>query len=383
MASDNYYEVLGISRDADAEAIKKAYRKLAMQYHPDRNSEDPKAEERFKEIGEAYAVLSDPDKRSRYDRFGKAGLGGAGGYSGGMEIDPFEIFRSFMGGFGFGDIFGGMGESQFGSRRRRKKGGDLQINLALSLEEINEGVTKKIRVSRYNLCESCDGSGAQSGSDVIDCPTCHGRGEVRQVTRSLLGQMVNITTCPNCNGSGEVVQNPCDDCRGEGRVRSEAPVTIEIPAGVQEGNYLTIQGEGHAGPRNSISGDLIVIIKEKDHAQFERHGDDVLMDLKISIPDAVLGTTVEVPTLDGKVALDISAGIQSGKLLRLRAKGIKHLNSSGSGDQLVRIHVWIPQKVSGKTRELFESMIESEQLSPPEPSEKGFFKKVKDAFFGS
>ncbi len=380
MADQDYYDLLGIDRNADEETIKKAYRKLAMQYHPDRNSE-PDAEEKFKELGEAYSVLSDPQKRARYDQFGKAGLGGAGGGGGySMDIDPFEIFRSFMGGFGFGDIFGGGGGG--GGRRGTPRGRDLQINLSLSLEEIAEGVTKKLRVSRYNPCETCDGTGAKPGSGKKTCTTCNGAGEVRQMTRSLLGQMVTVTTCPTCHGEGQIIREKCEACGGEGRVRSDSTVTVEIPAGVKEGNYLTIRGEGHAAPRGGIAGNLIVVIEEKEHQHFERNGDDILYQQTISIPMAVLGGEIEIPTLNGKVKLDIPTGIQPGKVMRLRGKGLGKLNSNAKGDQLVRIDIYVPKKLSQNERDMFEDMVQSENMQPPKQKEKGFFKKVKDAFFG-
>ncbi len=382
MADFEYYELLGIEKDADDETIKKAYRKMAMKYHPDRNSEDPDAEEKFKKLGEAYAVLSDPDKRARYDRFGKAGLGGAAGAGGAytMDIDPFEIFQTFMSGFGFGDIFGGGG----GGRRGRgtPRGGDLQVNMKLSLEEINEGVTKKLRVSRYNTCETCDGSGAKPGSGSKTCTTCNGAGEVRQMTRSLLGQMVTVTTCPACNGDGSIIKDKCEDCAGEGRVRTDATVQVEIPAGVQEGHYLTLRGEGHAAPRGGIAGNLIVVIKEEEHPLFERNGEDVLYQQRISIPQAVLGAEIEVPTLMSKVMLEIPAGIQPGKVMRLRGKGLGRLNSNTHGDQLVRIDVYIPKRISPEEREIFEDLRDAENLQPPSEKDKGFFKKVRDAFFG-
>jgi len=379
VANNDFYEILGVQRNADADTIKKAYRKLAMKYHPDRNKEDANAEEKFKEVGEAYNVLSNPDKRSKYDRFGKAGLGGAGGYQS-ADFDPFDLFKDFMGGFGFGDIFGGMGTGS-GGRRDRSRGGDLQIKLPLTLEEIAEGVEKKLRVLRNNECTSCNGSGAEPGTQTSTCRACNGRGEVRQVTRTFIGQMATITTCPTCQGAGVRVDHPCSTCHGEGRTRGESPVNIEIPAGVQDGNYINLRGEGHAGKKDAQSGDLIVVITEKEHDYFERHGDDILLDESISIPQAILGAQSEIPTLDGKIMLDIPAGIQSGKILRLRGKGIRHLNASGRGDQLVRVTVWIPGKINDDEKKIFEKLLDSDQLNPPELKNKSFFRKVKDAIF--
>ncbi len=378
MANRDYYEILGIDRNADTETIKKVYRKLAMKYHPDRNKGDANAEERFKEIGEAYAVLSDPEKRARYDRYGTAGLGGGG--FGGVDIDPFEIFRNFMGGFGFGDFFGGTGSDR---EQHSLRGRDLQINLKLTLEEIYEGVTKKLRVSRFGVCDNCKGSGADPGSKPSTCSTCKGRGEVRQVTRSFLGQMVNITTCPTCRGRGTVILNPCHYCRGEGRIRQDDPIEVTIPAGVSKGNILTLRGEGHAGQFGGSPGDLLLVIDEKKHPVFERDGDNIYSVISISIPEAVLGTEKDIPTLSGKVRMEIPAGIQSGKILRLRGKGMRRLNSSSQGDHLVRVDIWIPEKISPEERELFMELASSERFKPPDSQEKTFFRKVKDAFFGN
>lgn len=380
MAKRDYYEVLGLERNTDSETIKKAYRKLAMQYHPDRNKGDKEAEERFKEIGEAYAILSDPDKRARYDRFGHAGTSpGAEGF-GGMDVDPFEIFRNFMGGFGFGDIFGGASGGGRGPRSFR--GRDLQVNLAVTLEEIAEGTTKKIRVNRYESCDSCKGSGEAEGKAPTTCSTCKGAGEVRQVTRSFFGQMVNVAPCPTCQGKGTVINDPCRECGGEGRSKKAGTVTITVPAGVGDGNYLTIHGEGHAGPWGGPSGDLIVVFEQKEHEHFERHNDDIVHTIRISIPEAVLGAKIEVPVLGGQAEIDIPAGVQPGKILRLRNKGIRHLNASGRGDQLVRIEVYVPEKVNGDIRGVFEQLRESEGIEPPERSGKSFFRKVKDHIFG-
>ncbi|MFH0883084.1 MAG: molecular chaperone DnaJ [bacterium] len=380
MAKRDYYEILGIDRGADGDAVKKAYRKLAMEYHPDRNPDNPEAAEKFKELSEAYSVLSDSEKRNRYDRFGYASAS-AGGFGNGMDIDPFEIFRSFMGGFGFGDIFGGGGGQSRGPKTYR--GRDLQINLAVTLEEITEGVKKKIRVQRYETCGVCHGEGTKDGASPATCPTCKGVGEVRQVTRSFLGQMVNVTTCPACQGRGTLIQNPCNHCGGEGRVRNQATVEIEVPAGVDDGNYMTLRGEGHAGPWSGPAGDLVVVFEQKDHKLFDRHKDDILYSLSISVPEAVLGTEVEVPTLSGRAMLEIPAGIQSGKVLRMRNKGIKHLNNHGRGDQLVRISVYIPEKPSAEAQELFEKLRDKDGISPPIREGKGFFAKVRDAFLGS
>ena len=383
MAKRDYYEVLGLDRGADGETIKKAYRKLAMQYHPDRNKGDAEAEERFKEIGEAYAVLADPDKRARYDRFGHAATSpGAEGFSG-ADIDPFEIFRNFMGGFGFGDIFGGsMGGGGGGRGPRTFRGRDLQVNMGVSLEEIADGASKKIRVNRFETCDTCHGKGTRDGAEPSTCTTCKGAGEVRQVSRSFFGQMINVIPCPTCQGKGTLIDDPCSSCGGEGRRKNAGTVEIKVPAGVGDGNYLTIHGEGHAGPWGGPSGDLIVVFEQKNHEHFERHNDDILYSLRISLPEAVLGTRVEVPVLGGQAEMEIPAGVQPGKVLRLRNKGIHHLNASGRGDQLVRVDVYIPEKANSEVRELFEKMRDMDGIAPPQRSGKSFFRKVKDHIFG-
>ncbi|MBD3167595.1 molecular chaperone DnaJ [bacterium] len=388
MAKRDYYEVLGIEKSAGSDEIKRAYRKLALQYHPDRNADDPEAEAKFKEIGEAYAVLSDGDKRARYDRFGHdmpgAGGFGAGGFGGGF--DPMDIFEQVFRGFGFGgmdDIFGGGRGGGRRSGRRTVRGRDMQINLALSLEDIAEGTTKTVRLNRFEKCETCEGSGAEPGSTPETCSTCGGAGEVRQVTRSFIGQVVNVTTCPTCNGTGQNITRKCRDCNGEGRAKVESKVKIGVPAGVAEGHYITMRGEGHAGPHGGPSGDLLVVFEEKEHPLFERHDENLLFDLRISIADAVLGSTVEIPTLDGSVELDIPAAIQPGTILRVKHKGLRRLQASGRGDLLVRVNPWIPQRINSDLKQTFKKMKDEEALQPPLPEEqKSFFKKMKDAIFG-
>jgi molecular chaperone DnaJ len=381
MSKRDYYEVLGVKREASEEEVKKAYRKLAMQYHPDRNPGDHTAEERFKEVAEAYEVLRDSGKRERYDRFGHAGLRGAGGFETvrDFEFDLADALRTFMSEGIFGEFFGNAGGG-IRQRELKQRGNDLQVPLKMTLEEIATGLNKKIKLHKYVRCESCAGSGNARGSQEVICPTCRGTGEVRQVSRSFFGQFINVGTCHHCHGEGRIVKNPCPDCRGEGRVEGERTITIDIPAGVAAGNYLTVRGEGNIGPRGGPGGDLLVVIEEKEHAYFERHGDDILYDLPLSIPQAVLGDVVEVPTLSGKAKLDISPGTQSGKILRMRGKGIPHLNGYGSGDQLVRVVVWIPTKLSPKEREFFEQLASVDGVKPPD-SERGFFTKIKEALF--
>jgi len=375
MAEKDYYQVLGINRDADVNEIKKAYRKLAMQYHPDKNPGDKSAEEKFKEIGEAYAVLSDPQKRRQYDQFGRAGMrsgGGFGGFDSGGFADPFDIFREVFGGSGFGDIFG-MG----GSGRRRaaaRRGSDLQVHLKLTLEEIAKGVNKKIKIKKLIPCETCSGTGAKDGSGSVTCPMCHGAGEVayRQ------GFFTISRTCSRCNGDGKVIERLCPECNGDGRVRGEATLDVEVPAGVAEGQYLTVRNAGNVGPRGGSNGDVIVIMEEKAHGYFERHGDDVVFDLHLSFPQLALGDEVEIPTLTGKAKITIAPGTQSGKILRMRGKGIPHLNSHGSGDELVRVSAWTPIKLTEKEKELLRELARHENIHPGK-TDKSFFDRMKEA----
>jgi molecular chaperone DnaJ len=379
MAKRDYYEVLGVEHNAGEEEIKKAYRKLAMQFHPDRNKGDKNAEEKFKEVGEAYAVLSDADKRARYDRFGHAATGpGAGaGAPGTFEYDLSDALRQFMEGGLFSDFFGGLRSEPRGPTRTR--GGDLQISLKLTLEEIATGVTKKIKVHRYQSCEECSGSGARRGTSRTTCSTCRGSGQVRQVSRSILGQFINITTCPQCQGQGTIAKDPCPACRGEGRVRGESVVTVEIPAGVASGNYIQLRGQGNAGPHGGPTGDLIAVIEEKEHAYFTRRGNDILYEIILSIPQAVLGDEVEVPTLTGRARLHIEPGTPPGRVLRMRGRGLKQLNGYSTGDQLVEIKLYVPERLSAHEKRLFEELKESESLKP-KTDQKSFFGKVKDAF---
>lgn len=375
----DFYQLLEVERAADGETIKRAYRRLAMQYHPDRNPGNKEAEEKFKEAAEAYEILKDSSKRQRYDAYGRAGVEGAyGGFGAGVDLDLADALRTFMSeGFGFGDFFN-MGRTR--ERSGPVRGSDLQIRLKLSLEEIAAGVTKKIKLRKLVICGACGGSGAEPGSKSVKCPSCNGTGQIRQVSRSIFGQFINVSTCGQCGGRGKVIQQPCSACGGEGRQQGEKTISIDIPVGVNSGNYITVRGEGNVGPRGGPPGDALIFIEEREHEYFERHGDDVLYDLPISIWQAVLGDEVEIPTLNGAVKLEISPGTQSGKILRLRNKGIPHLNGYGSGDQLVRVLVWIPSKLSSDERRLFEQLSRYEGLRPPK-SDRSFFKKMKDALF--
>lgn len=379
MAKRDYYEILGVEKSAGKEELKKAYRKLAMQYHPDRNPDDKAAEEKFKEAAEAYEVLSNDDKRAKYDRFGHEGVrGAAAGGQGFNDInDIFSHFSDIFGGGSiFDDFFGGTSQ-----RRGRKKGAgtpgsDLRVNLKLSLEEINSGITKKIKIKKQVKCGDCGGTGAEAGTSIKACPVCHGTGEVRSVSRSVFGQFVNITPCSNCSGEGTVVDSPCRTCMGDGRRQNEETVKINVPAGVHEGSYMTLRGEGNAGKRGGSAGDIIVVFEEMPHKYFKREGDDLLFDLVITFPDAVLGGEVEVPTLNGKAKIKIDAGTPPGKLLKMRDRGIKHLNQSGFGDQIVRVNIDIPKKINSKEREMLKMLSElpNFKLSPADEKE-GFFKK--------
>jgi len=386
MAKRDYYEVLGVGKSASADEIKKAYRKVAMQYHPDRNPGDKGAEEKFKEAAEAYEVLSDQDKRSQYDRFGHAGVSGngRGGHHGNMNMD--DIFSQFGDIFGediFGSFFGGgaPGARTRGGQRRGTRGSNLRIKLKLNYEEIAKGVTKNIKVKKYVSCQTCSGSGAKDKSSVQHCGTCGGNGQVRRVTNTFLGQMQTVTTCPTCNGEGTTITAKCNSCRGEGRVYGEETVTIDIPAGVQEGMQLNISGRGNAGERGGSYGDLIILIEEEAHKDLIREGLNVAYELHISFTDAVFGTSVEVPTIDGRAKIKIPAGTQSGKVFRLKGKGFPAVNSYEKGDQLVQVNVWTPQHLSSEEKNLLEKLSHSPNFKPnPEKGQKSFFDKMREMF---
>ncbi len=383
MSKRDYYEILGVGKSAGVDEIKKAYRKLALQYHPDRNPGNKEAEEQFKEAAEAYEVLSDPDKRQRYDQFGHEGMRrGADYHDFGNMGDIFSAF---------GDVFGGsFFEEMFGGQRSRGRGGpaqgsDLKIRLKLTMEEIAAGTEKRLKIRKWKSCPDCQGTGARGGGATMTCPVCKGTGEIRQVTRTILGQMVNIAMCQNCGGEGRVIKEPCLTCKGDGRIQGESTVKVVIPAGVSEGNYLPLRGEGNVGPRSGPPGDLIVVIEEQPHEVFTRENDDVILDLLVSFSDAALGGEVDVPTLTGKAKLKIDPGTQSGSVLRMRDKGIPHLNSYGRGDQLVRVNVWVPRTLSAQERALLKQLAVSENMHPKEGdrsahSEKSFFRRVKNAF---
>lgn len=388
MAKRDYYEVLEITRTATDNEIKTSYRRLAMKFHPDRNPGNSEAEEKFKEAAEAYDVLMDPNKRARYDQFGHAGMRGSGFESG--FNNPNDIFTHFSDIFGGGSIFDeifGQGGSRRHSGRHKQpgiQGNDLKIQLRLTLEEIAEGVEKTLKVKRHERCTHCSGSGAKAGSGTSDCATCHGSGEVRTVSRSMFGQFVNIQVCPTCRGEGKIIKEKCTYCAGEGRQRNEATLKVNVPAGVSSGQYIPLRDQGDSGIRGGASGDLIVLIEEIEHKHFVREEDNVHYELTISVADAALGTEAEIPVLGGTVMLKVDAGTQPGKILKLRDKGIKHLNRSGRGDQLVHINVYIPTKLTAKEKEAFKELGKSEHLKPKGKSadgkSKSFFSKVKETF---
>jgi len=389
MTKRDYYEILGVSKGASQDEIKKSYRKVAMQYHPDRNPGDKSAEEKFKEAAEAYEILSDQDKRAQYDRYGHAGVSGngrGGFHPGGMNMD--DIFSQFGDIFGediFGSFFGGGGgggqRTRGGQRARGVRGSNLRIKLKLTYEEIAKGVTKNIKVKKYVACNVCHGSGAKDKNSVQTCATCGGSGQVRKVQNTFLGQMQTVTTCPTCHGEGTTVTAKCAACKGEGRLYGEETVTIEIPAGVQEGMQLSMGGKGNAGERGGAPGDLIILIEEEAHAQLQRDGLNVAFDLHISFPDAVFGTQVEVPTIDGRAKIKIPPGTQSGKIFRLKGKGFPQVNGYEKGDQLIHVNIWTPQHVSAEEKEALEKMQQSTNFEPkPEKSDKSFFDKVREMF---
>jgi molecular chaperone DnaJ len=388
MSKRDYYEVLGLSKGASADEIKKSYRKIAMQFHPDRNPGDKSAEDKFKEAAEAYDVLSTPDKKERYDRFGHAGMGGAsGGGPGGMRME--DIFQNFGDIFGGDDIFGsffGGGGGRGGQRHQGTRGSNLRVKLKMDYAEIATGANKKIKVKKYVTCQTCAGSGAKDKSSVQTCGTCGGNGQVRRVQNTFMGQMQTVTTCPTCNGSGQTITAKCPPCKGEGRVYGEETLDLQIPAGVHDGMQLSMSGGGNAGENGGPSGDLLILIEEEKHPHLKRADLDVIYQLRVSFPDAVLGTSVEVPTIDGKAKIKIPAGTQSGKIFRLKGKGFPAFQSYEKGDQLVEVAVWSPQHLSKEESAMMEKLKNSANFQPgaasgdEEEEEKGFFGKIKDAF---
>jgi len=380
----DYYDVLGVTKDANADEIKKAYRKKAMELHPDRNPDDPTAETKFKEAAEAFDVLKDDNKRARYDRYGHSGL-----HSGGYNEPDFQnvsfedIFSRFGDIFG-NDMFGGFG-GQARSRSQRRvgqPGDDMKLRLKLTLDEIAFGSEKTLKIKKHISCRKCNGSGAESSEDFMTCGTCNGVGQVRQVSNTMFGQFVNVQTCPTCYGEGRVIKNKCTSCGGEGRVKGEETVKVKIPSGVSNGNYITLRGQGNAGIRGGEPGNLLVIIEEAENDTFRREGDDIFFDLQLSVADAILGTEIEVPTLKGKAKLKVEPGTQPGKLLRMKGKGIIGLNTKTPGDQFVEVHVYIPTNLTDAERKNVEALKGGKNFDPASRSDqkKDFFSKIKDVF---
>ena len=383
MSKRDYYEVLGVSKDASETEIKKAYRQLALKYHPDRNPNNKEAEEKFKEAAEAYDVLSDSQKKNRYDQYGHAGMGGNGGYGGGggfnMSMDDiFSHFGDIFENFGFG----GGGQQRYSSRSRRvNKGTNLRVKVKLNIEEIAKGVEKKIKVNKSVSCSECGGSGAKDSNSHKTCQTCHGSGHITRVTNTILGQMQTSSTCPQCNGEGKMITDKCKKCSGEGVIRGEEIISINIPAGVSEGMQLSMSGKGNAAIHGGIPGDLLILIEEIEHPHLKRNGSNLHYDHYISFSDAALGVTIEVPTIEGYAKVKLEAGTQPGKVLRLKAKGLPSINSYGKGDLLVNVNVWVPQSLTKEEKEILEKLKTSNNFIPhPSSKERSFFDRMKEFF---
>lgn len=390
MTKRDYYEVLEVEKTATLEVIKKAYRKKAIQYHPDKNPGDKGAEERFKEAAEAYDVLSNPDKRSRYDQFGHAGLGGAagnggpfGGFGGGMSMDDiFSMFGDIFGGRGGGNGFGGFDFGGFGGtqQQRRYKGSDLRVKVKLNLKEIAEGAEKKFKLKKYVPCSHCHGTGAEGDSGAETCPTCKGSGTVIRNQQTILGTMQTRTTCSTCGGEGKIIRNKCKVCAGEGIAYGEEVVEVRIPAGVAEGMQLSMSGKGNAGKHNGVAGDLLIQVEEEQHPELVRDQNDLIYNLLLSFPTAVLGGTVEIPTIDSKVKVKIESGTQPGKVLRLRGKGLPSINGYGTGDLLVNISIYVPETLDKEEKQMMEKMEISDNFRPNVSIKEKIFKKFKSFF---
>ena len=378
--------MLGVSKEASADEIKKAYRKLAVKYHPDKNPGNKEAEEKFKEAAEAYAVLSDADKKAKYDRFGHAGVDGAGpDFSGGFgNLNDIlnDLFGGGFGGFsGFGG-FGGFGGGGARQQQRVNRGRDIRVRVKLTLEEIAKGVEKEISIEKSVPCDDCGGRGAKNASDIKTCPACNGTGQVQRVVNTFLGQTVTYSTCQQCGGEGKIISNPCRTCSGTGLVRRRETIKVRIPAGVEAGMQLTIQGEGHAAKNNGINGDLLVVIEEQEHPNLKREGNNLFYTKIISMPDAILGADIEIPCLDGAYKVKVEPGTQSGTVVRLRGKGLPTVNGyGGTGDMYVKFGVWVPKRLSKEDKEIIESLRNKESFKPnPTKEDKSFFDRLKDLF---
>lgn len=382
MTKRDYYEILGVAKNADADAIKKAYRKVAMQFHPDRNPGDKSAEEKFKEAAEAYEVLSDADKKARYDRYGHAGVDPNAGYGGASGMTMDDIFSHF------GDIFGDSGspfESFFGRSSGRghsgSKGSNLRIKVSMTLEEIASGITKKIKVKKQMACKVCQGSGAKDAKSVKTCSVCNGQGYVRQIKNTFLGQMQTTTTCPTCNGTGQTIAASCSQCRGSGQELGEETIEINIPAGVEDNMQLSMRGKGNAGSHGGPPGDLLISIEQKPHEHFSREGHNIYYDLYLNFADAALGCQAEVPTLQGSAKIKIPNGTQAGKIFRLKEMGLPSIQSYGKGDQLIHVNIWTPKSLTSEEKALLEKLKTMPNFQPdPSNAEKSFFERMKEYF---
>ncbi|MDP3437780.1 MAG: molecular chaperone DnaJ [Bacteroidales bacterium] len=385
MAKRDYYEVLGVSKDAAAEEIKKAYRKMAIKYHPDKNPGDKQSEDKFKEAAEAYDVLSNADKKSKYDQFGHSGMSGnGGGFSGGgfSMDDIFSQFGDIFGGhFGGFSGFGGFGSTSGRGGRRVNRGSDIRIRVKLDLKEVAHGAEKKVKINKQVSCSACGGKGAKSEADIKTCDTCKGAGQVTRVTQTFIGAMQTSSVCPTCNGEGKIISKPCNVCSGNGLVKEMEEIAFKIPAGVAQGMQLTVQGKGNAAKRGGVNGDLLVVIEEEAHQDLQRDGNDLIYSLFISIPDAILGVDADIPAIDGKLRIKVEPGTQSGKILRLRGKGLPDVNGYGFGDLLVYIQIWTPRKIDKNEKEQLEKMRLSESFKPnPNKEDRNFFDRMRKIF---
>lgn len=388
MEKRDYYEVLGIEKNASADEIKKAYRKKAIQYHPDRNPGDKEAEEKFKEAAEAYDVLSNPEKRARYDQFGHAGMSGAagnggpfGGFGGGMSMDDiFSMFGDIFGGHGGFGGFSGFGGGGGNTQQRYHRGSDLRVKVKLTLKEISTGVEKKFKLKKYVPCPHCHGSGAEGNGGVETCPTCKGTGSIIRNQQTILGTMQTRTTCPTCGGEGHIIKNKCKECGGEGIVYGEEIVTVKIPKGVAEGMQLSMSGKGNAGKHNGVPGDLLILVEEEPDKELIRDENDLIYNLLLNFPTAALGGTVEIPTIDGKVKVKIEPGTQPGKVLRLRNKGLPSVNGYGTGDLLVNVSIYVPETLSKDEKKALEEMEKSDNFQPNTSVKEKIFRKFKNLF---
>ena len=384
MAKRDYYEVLGVGKSASLDEIKKAYRAKAIQFHPDKNPGNKEAEEKFKEAAEAYSVLSDDQKRKMYDQFGHEGLSGAsqGGYGGGMSMEDIfaqfgDLFSGSFGSFGSFSNFGGFGSSS--QRQSVSRGSDLRVKVKLTLKEIATGVEKKIKVKKYVPCDKCRGTGAEDGDkSIATCPTCKGSGYVTRVANTILGQMQTRSTCSTCGGAGKTITKKCTACYGEGIVQSDEVISFNLPAGVAEGMQLSLNGKGNAARRGGINGDLLVVIEEERHPELIRQENDLIYNLLLTVPQAILGDSVEVPTIDGKAKVKVEPGTQPGKVLRLRSKGLPSVNSYGYGDLLINISVYIPEKLSGAEKDKIRDLVSSENFQPTQFIKNKIFSKFRD-----